>query len=257
MARLAYSTVGDPAQPAVLLVHGFLSSNAQWLLNRDTLAKRYHLVLAELWGHGRSPTPEDLQAYSVAAYSAQFEQIRAQLGIERWALIGQSYGAGLAIRYALAHPHRCTALVVTNSRSAFGDISGSASQDEQPRGQPSSPRDLPIHPINARRFPQHVKDALVADADAIPMEAIRAGGRLARDLNSADVLGDLSMPVLLTNGMFEKAFQPEVAGLRERYPRLEVADLEGGHSVNIEAADAFDRVVLDFLDRSTTPPTAS
>ncbi len=247
---LAYATAGDPAHPALMLVPGFLSSNTQWIPNRDALGERFHVVMVELWGHGRSPTPEDTNNYSTASYIAQFELIRQQLGIERWALIGQSYGAGLAIRYALACPDRCTALVVTNSRSAFGNLSASGSDTGGARRQPATPRDLPIHPINARRFPQHVKDAMVADADAVSMEAIRDGGRLVRELNCTDALGDLQMPVLLANGVFEKAFQPEVAALRESYPTLEVVDLNGGHSVNIEAADAFNDAVLDFLERS-------
>lgn len=252
MSELAYETAGDRAAPAVLLVHGFISSNAQWLVNREAFAVRHRLVMVELWGHGRSPTPSDPEQYSVAGYIEQFERIRDALGIERWALIGQSYGAGLAIRYALTHPRRCSALVVTNSRSAFGDLTAEREAgDSRPRPALESPRDLPIHPVNARRFPKAVKDAMVADADAVPLAAIRAGGRLALELNCTDALAGLSVPVLLANGVYEKAFQPEVARLRARYPALEVADLDGGHSVNIEAAAAFNEVVLDFLDRRT------
>ncbi len=250
MSGLAYETAGDGSRPAVMMVHGLLSSNAQWLVNRDELAQRYRLVMVELWGHGRSPVPHDSGRYSVTGYVEQFERIREELAIERWALVGQSYGAGLAIRYALAEPERCTALIVTNSRSAFGDPArGQRRSDRAPRTSPASARDLPIHPIHARRFPEAVKRAMVADADGVPLEAIWNGGRLTRELQCSEVLGELTVPLLLANGVFEKAFQPEVARLRARYPLLEITDLEGGHSVNIEAAPEFNAKVLEFLGR--------
>ena len=120
--RLNYRTVGDPARPALLLVHGFLSSNAQWLPNIDLLGKHFFLVLTELWGHGDSPLPVDDSAFTVDRYVAEFEHIRSALKLDSWGVIGQSYAAGLTINYTLAHPQRVKGLVVTNSRSAFGDI---------------------------------------------------------------------------------------------------------------------------------------
>ena len=88
---------------------------------------------------------------------------------------------------------------------------------------------------------------MVAAADRMDREAIRRGGRLGGNLHSVDLLERLSVPVMLTNGRFEKSFQADAAALRERYPDLEVVDLEGGHSVNIEAASEFDAAVLKFL----------
>ncbi|MEQ9451037.1 MAG: alpha/beta fold hydrolase [Pseudomonadales bacterium] len=252
--RLAYATVGDAQQPALLMLHGFMSCNAQWLANIPALSQHYYLVMVELWGHGDSPTPTDADQYSVAAYSEQFEALRAELDIPQWHLLGQSYGAGIMIRYALTCPQACGKVVVTNSRSAFGRLTPErARADGQTAAaeRPFDPRALPFHPIHARRFPQHIKDALVASADNICAEAIRLGGRLGEDLYCADVLGQLAQPLLITNGRYEKAFQQDMARLQEKYPALNVANLDGGHSVNIEAADDFDRAVLDFLSDET------
>lgn len=252
--RLAFATVGDARQPAVLMLHGFMSCNAQWLANIDALSQHHYLIMVELWGHGNSPSPSDPELYSVPAYIQQFEALRAELDIPQWHLLGQSYGAGVMIRYALTCPQACGKVVVTNSRSAFGRlIPERAHADSQAPAaeRPFDPRALPFHPIHARRFPQHIKDALVASADNICAEAIRLGGRLGEDLYCADVLGQLAQPLLITNGRYEKAFQQDMARLQEKYPALNVANLDGGHSVNIEAADDFDRAVLDFLSDET------
>ena len=256
MTALAYETSGDPRAPAIMLLHGFMSSNAQWLPNREALGRDHRLVLVELWGHGRSPLPATPDAFSLDTYLAEFERIRAELGIDRWALIGQSYGAGLTIQYARRYPDRCRALIVTNSRSALGAMERRNAEDEaaaaaaDPMDTPEfSPRTLPYHPIHARRFPDIVKQALVAAADAMTVDAVRHGGRLGARLNCIDALADLEVPLLLTNGVWEKSFQADVQRLRALYPWLEVADLEGGHSINIEAAAAFDAACLDFLGR--------
>ena len=246
MAELAFESFGDPDKPALLLVHGFMSSNAQWLANRDVLGNHYHLVMAELWGHGQSPHPEDPDDYSVAAYVREFEKIRQTLKITRWGLIGQSYGAGLVINYALLRPEECAAVVVTNSRSALGRLI--APEGGRPPGLGDTPlRKLPFHPIHARRFPEHVKNALVADADRIHPEAIQGGGQLGSELNCINKLSQLRQPIMLTNGVHEKAFQQDVETLRAVAANLEIVDLEGGHSVNIEAATSFDSTVLAFM----------
>ncbi len=248
--QLAYETDGDPRRPALLLVHGFLSCNAQWVLNREALAARRHLVMAELWGHGASPLPGEEQ-FSLDAYVAQFEALRERLGVSAWAVVGQSYGAGLALRYALACPDAVSAVVVTNSRSALGK-----EPLQPPRRAPAAAeterfdvRQLPIHPIHARRFPEHVKAAMVESADRVQRDAVVRGGLLSGDLNCVANLGALKMPLLVTNGRYETSFQPDVENLAQLYPDLEIAHLDGGHSVNVEAAEQWNEAVLRFLER--------
>ena len=247
---LAYETAGNPSNPALLLVHGFLSCNAQWLTNVERLSAEYYLVMAELWGHGQSPTPEHADSYTVRAYAEQFEHIRKTLGISHWHVLGQSYGAGVIINYALLFPEVCRSVITTNSRSAFGRSpavpnTGSASAHKEV----FEPRNLPYHPIHARRFPEHVKAVMVPQADKVSARAVALGGRLGKDLHCVAALADLQPPLVLINGRFEKAFQQDLAALVASYPALDVLHLDGGHSVNIEAAEGFDAAVQQFILR--------
>ncbi len=245
MTHLSFKTLGDPDKPGLMLLHGFMSSNAQWLLNTESLQQHYYLVLIELWGHGDSPVPEDISAYSIDRYLIEFESIRKRCGIDTWAVIGQSYGAGLVCHYAIAHPQTVTKVVVTNSRSAFGKVAEQRSNAARP---PTDLRRLPYHPINARRFPEHVKTALVESADRMLAQTISDSGNLAAQLHFSARLADLTQPVMLTNGRYEKSFQPELAQLMAACPQLQVVNLDGGHSINIEDAAGFNRAVLEFLD---------
>ena len=253
--RLNYRTVGDPSRPALLLVHGFLSSNAQWLPNLDLLGKHFFMVLAELWGHGDSPLPADDSAFTVARYVAEFEHIRSALNLDSWGLIGQSYAAGLAINYTLAYPQRVKGLVVTNSRSAFGDIV-SARKEKAKRARIAASslkekqhnnRHMPIHPIYAKRLPAKVKEKLVAYADNMTEEAINKGGLIQRALNSETLIDSVEPPFMIANGVYEKSFQVDLNRLKTRNPGLNVIDMPGGHAVNIEAADTFNEAMLGFF----------
>ena len=242
---------GDPGRPVLLLLHGFMSSNLQWALNREGLARHFRLAAAELWGHGKSPSPEEPACYGVDRYVAELEGIREQLGADHWYVCGQSFGAGIAIRYALAHPDRVAGLIVTNSRSALNDVSREAEGvGTLEAWEAIDPRRLPYHPCHAKRFPADLKVRMEGAADAIPPRALwQATATTARNLSCRHVVADLSVPTLLVNGRFEKTFQSDRDFAATTIPRIEVMDLDAGHSVNIEAPEAFGRALIAFACR--------
>ena len=63
---------------------------------------------------------------------------------------------------------------------------------------------------------------------------------------SVDQIAELTMPALLINGRWEKAFQATLDEVRDKLGNLEIVDLEGGHAINIEQAAAFDAALLAF-----------
>ncbi len=62
------------------MLHGFLSSRAQWLLNLETLSTVCRPVATEIFGHGRSPAPHTHHEYAPERYVEAFERIREALG---------------------------------------------------------------------------------------------------------------------------------------------------------------------------------
>ncbi|MGE0768006.1 MAG: alpha/beta fold hydrolase [Hyphomicrobiaceae bacterium] len=246
---------GAPGRPHLLMVHGFLSSRSQWRINLPAMKNVAHPVLLELLGHGRSPAPEAAEPYAVASYIAAFETIRNGLGVDRWVVCGQSFGAGLAIQYTLEHPERVMGLIFTNSISALSakdDAERAQAQAERARlierGGREALEGLRIHPRNAKRFPEEIKAEMVADAGRIAPEAIlRSISLTSPDLSIAHRLGEVRVPALLVNGTWEKRFQPMRAKVAAEMPGVRIVDLEGGHSINIEAAPGFDRAVSEFV----------
>ena len=99
-AKIAFK-VHSGNGPYLLLVHGFLSSKAQWQANIEALGRVCRPITAELWGHGQSPAPEESGHYAPSSYALEFEKIRKKLGAENWFVCGYSIGASLSIRYAI------------------------------------------------------------------------------------------------------------------------------------------------------------
>lgn len=247
---LRYEVLGNPNGPTLALLHGFMSSNAQWDLNVDRLGAELRLVLIELRGHGQSPAPEDPAMYERPVTVASLDEVRQAVGCDAWWIGGHSLGGATAIRYALDHPKRVNGVVFSNTRAAFSTPESTVGVVSTVVAGLDDLRSLPYHPIHAKRFPEDLKAKMVAIADNMAPHAVRNTVGARTGASSVNDQHLLTMPVLLVNGRFERAFQECVPSARQAIRDLEVVDLDGGHSVNIEQAEGFDRSVLAFVKRT-------
>ncbi|RZT97876.1 alpha/beta fold hydrolase [Rivibacter subsaxonicus] len=114
--RLWWTERGDPAAPALLVLHGGPGGRTR----EPTLAWWQGLPLRVLAfdqrGCGRSQPSGSLQHNTLAALVEDIEALRVELGVGRWALAGGSWGARLALAYAAQHPQRVNGLFL---RSPF------------------------------------------------------------------------------------------------------------------------------------------
>lgn len=255
---MEFEVVGTaPDKAYLLLVHGLLSSRNHWMLNRDRLAKHYNLVLVDLPAHGSSAAPEPDRHWHPDAMVGALDAIRENLGLDQWFICGQSFGAGLTLRYSLQLPERVIAQAFTNARTAFRDntdpseIAARAARVAVLReGGMAALRKERFHPRFAKRFPADIRERLCADAERIDLEGYMR--ILETSLPSAsikDSVAETKVPTLLINGRHERIFQPIREQLVTDWPTLEIVDIDGGHSVNIENAAQFDQYLLAFFQR--------
>jgi proline iminopeptidase len=97
--------------PAVYL-HGGPGSGCQPDHRRLFDPQRFHAVLFDQRGAGRSRPKGGRDANTLPHLIADMEAIRAHYGIERWLVVGGSWGATLALAYAEAHPARVSGIVL-------------------------------------------------------------------------------------------------------------------------------------------------
>lgn len=250
--------VHEGSGPYLLLVHGFLSSRSQWLLNLEALAEGVTPVTVELFGHHDSPSPEDPACYEPDYYLRAFEAIREELGADRWFVLGYSLGAGLTLRYAVEHPDRVLGHLFTNSTSGLADGERQAAFRETARAAAEKIRSggrsamvrIPVHPKHGWRLPRPVYQALVADAEQHDPEGIANTIGITNPLVSMhERLPENTRPACLIQGTREKRFVPLAEAAAQTMPELEVVRLDAGHGMNMEAAEPFNQAVLDFVAR--------
>ena len=97
--------------PAVYL-HGGPGSGCQPDHRRLFDPERFHAVLFDQRGAGRSRPKGRRDANTLPHLIADMEAIREKFGFERWMVAGGSWGATLALAYAQAHPDRVTGLAL-------------------------------------------------------------------------------------------------------------------------------------------------
>ncbi|MGW8765340.1 alpha/beta fold hydrolase [Streptomyces sp. NPDC055815] len=114
-----YREAGDPANPTLVLLHGFPSSSHMYRGLIAELADAYHLIAPDHIGFGASAAPavEDF-TYSFEKLTEMTLGLLDQLGVERFALYIQDYGAPIGLRIASRHPERVTA-IVSQSGNAY------------------------------------------------------------------------------------------------------------------------------------------
>ena len=114
-----YREAGDPANPTLVLLHGFPSSSHMYRGLMAELADAYHLIAPDHIGFGASAAPavEDFP-YSFEKLTEVTLGLLDRLGVERFALYIQDYGAPIGLRIASRHPERVTA-IVSQSGNAY------------------------------------------------------------------------------------------------------------------------------------------
>jgi proline iminopeptidase len=161
--------------PAVYL-HGGPGSGCQTDHRRLFDPERFHAVLFDQRGAGKSRPKGSREANTLQHLIADMEMIRERFGFSRWILVGGSWGATLALAYAQAHPDRVCGIVLRATfLGTFAEVE-SAFCDALPRVYPALNEDfLGVLPPQERNRPLHSYWRRILDPDpAVHAPAARA-----------------------------------------------------------------------------------
>jgi proline iminopeptidase len=110
--RLYFEECGTPEGIPILFVHGGPGAGCSPADRRFFDPERFRVVLLDQRGSGRSVPGGELGDNTIEHLVADFEALRARLGIERWHVFGGSWGSTLGLYYAQRHPERVLSLVL-------------------------------------------------------------------------------------------------------------------------------------------------
>lgn len=113
--RIFYREAGPADAPVIVLLHGYPTSSFMFRDLIPLLADRYHVIAPDHLGFGHSDAPAATEfTYTFDALADLTSGLLEQLGLDRYALYVQDYGAPVGWRLALKHPERISALVTQN-----------------------------------------------------------------------------------------------------------------------------------------------
>ncbi len=113
-----YREAGPADAPALLLLHGFPTSSQMFRNLIPALADHYRVVAPDYPGYGHSAMPSREQfSYTFDNLAGVIDKFTAAVGLTRYALYVQDYGAPVGYRLASRHPDQVTAIVVQNGNA--------------------------------------------------------------------------------------------------------------------------------------------
>jgi proline iminopeptidase len=160
-------TVGRADGMPAIYLHGGPGSGCQPDHRRLFDPERFHAVLFDQRGAGRSLPKGRREDNTLPHLIADMEAIREKFGITRWMVVGGSWGATLALAYAQVHPDRVTGIVL---RATFlgtrAELEG-AFLDALPRFYPELNDDfLNVLPRQERKKPLDAYWRRILDSDS-------------------------------------------------------------------------------------------
>jgi pimeloyl-ACP methyl ester carboxylesterase len=248
----------DGQGPLLVLGHGFGGSARNFRGQSRALATHARVVRFDARGHARSAAPLDASAYTPDAFVADLGRILDGQSTDRAIVGGLSMGAGIALRFALAHPERTRALVLA-AFPAGADRAGS-------------------YASVAERFAARIdRDGLEAAGaefvwgadsgfDAEGAALVRRGslehrphamahilrGVIAVQPSVADLapaLAAVRIPTLVVVGARDRLSLDACRALARALPNARLDEIPGaGHLVNLARPADFNAAVSAFLD---------
>ena len=255
-----HDTVEDPGGGTVLLLHGSgpgVSAWANWRLTIPALAQHFRVVAPDIVGFGYSDLPAG--PYTPRRWLNHVRGVLDVLGVDRVHVMGNSFGGSLALGLAIHDPQRVHRLVLIGSVGTHFDITEGleAVWGYQPSVQ--AMRDLldiftctsnpQIDELARMRFEASIRPGVQeAFSQMFPAPRQHSVDRLA---HADAVISAITAPTLIVHGREDQVIPLSASlNLLGLIPRAQLHVFgQCGHWTQIEHAEAFNSLVLDFLGR--------
>jgi pimeloyl-ACP methyl ester carboxylesterase len=241
--RIHYDVHGEATgRPPMLLSHGFSASGQMWERNVGALSRERQVLTWDMRGHARSSSPGGPEEYGVEQSVQDMLALLHELNVRSAVLCGMSLGGFLSLAFHLRHPQLVAALILVDTGPGF--------HREEPRREWNA-----FAEATAARLDRDGLAALSSSPevarhrDTIGLAHTARLVMAQRDAQVIDSLEGIAVPTLVVVGELDANFLAAADYMAAKIPGAHKVVLPGaGHAANIEAADAFNAAVRDFLE---------
>jgi pimeloyl-ACP methyl ester carboxylesterase len=234
--QMYYATYGDPANPALVLLHGGLG-NADYFVNQiPAFSENYYVIAADSRGHGRTTMSDQQIGYALMA--SDVLALMDYLKIDTFSLVGWSDGGIIGLDIAINHPERLIKLVAYaanyNPSGLMPDVGTNERFNKYIEMAAGDYALLSPNPDNFETFLNNISNMWATEPNY-----------------SQDQMKAIPVPTLFIDGLEEEAISPahdlEMAAL---VPNSTLILMSGiGHFAMWDKTEEFNHYVLDYLAR--------
>jgi proline iminopeptidase len=267
-----YKVSGTGKGTPVVLLHGGPGYSSYYLKPLEDVGEDRQVVRYDQLGGGKSDRITDTTMFTIQHFVRELDSLRAFLGVEKWHVLGHSWGTILAVEYYKAYPEHVASLTLGSAALDIPAWEKNAGRLVETLSDPS--RRAISKAIRMKKYddPSYVsamnefygqyvwRHPVEADLDSTmatvneaiynymqgPSEFIITGTLKSYDATS--FLQQIKVPVLYTVGEFDEANPDIVRRFAALTPNAQVVVLQGsGHLTTWDARDENVRVVRHFL----------
>ena len=218
-------TAGQEANPPVILLHGSGSNSAFWFPEIMALSAKFRVYAVDIIGEAGNSC-EFRPDLTTGDFALWMKDVLDALHIERAALIGNSLGGWMALKFATAYPDRVSRLALIAS-SGLAPVRPEFLKEVSEARQADGTVPVTQEILGEQAIPKEVLDFMNLIAENYnPIEAL--------PLYTDEALGRLSMPVLFVDGEKDIIIdaQSSAQRLKSLVPSAQIHLLPGcGHAV--------------------------
>jgi len=252
IVELAFEEYGDPNDPPLIILHGFLASSRNWRTVATRLAKNHRVFVLDMRNHGASPHHQHMDYPIMAQDVIRFMD---KMRLDKAHLLGHSMGGKVAMCVALSHPERIRQLMIADIAPVSYDHSFDPMIDAL--------KQLPLDQLNNRKEAEQLLAAAVPDLSfrqfllqnlilkdgaygwRIDLEIIEKTAHhiVGFPADHNEVFADRA---LFIAGEHSDYIQPDA--VFEFFPNAEIVEIpDTGHWLYVQAPDRFCRIIEDWI----------
>jgi 3-oxoadipate enol-lactonase len=250
-ARIHYRFDGRETAPVVVLSNSLGTNLSMWDAQVPALAARFRVLRYDTRGHGQSSvTPGP---YSIMQLGRDVVRLLDELEIERAHFCGLSMGGMIGLWLGVYAAPRIGRLVLCNTAAKIGTAETWNARIEAVRqGGMAAIADGIIQRWFTPAFIARAPDTIERTRQMIlltPPEGYVANCGAIRDMDQRETISRISAPTLVITGAKDPVTTtPDARYIVEHVAGAQYAELDAAHLSNIEAAERFTQVLVQFLE---------